>query len=229
MKQREIILGAALSTFILVNISVLANIVQMETIPSSKNNSITDKINPEDLLFQTIIDITENKDIQNILGNSEFEIELNKTKTTLLIMKLFMKNPKIFFSILLPHSISSKNYIKHTYNLSLEISKTLNTSEIKSITDYIHIKNPRTKEKILTIIKGYNKLNKKIEILSNLNCGCNENISESIDWDFPIICDILGVIGIIGVFLFMTILPGLGKIIFGTAFILGEIFNCPWT
>ena len=64
----------------------------------------------------------------------------------------------------------------------------------------------------------------ELKFQTNDDCGCGDTT----DWNFPIICDILGVIAIIGVFLFMTILPGLGKIIFGTAFVLGEIFNCPW-
>ena len=71
----------------------------------------------------------------------------------------------------------------------------------------------------------YNKLI-EIKSQSNDDCGCDKDNSEFIDWDFPIICTILGAIAIIGIFLFMTIgITIIGEI----AFFLGNVFNCPWT
>ena len=61
---------------------------------------------------------------------------------------------------------------------------------------------------------------------SNDDCGCGKDNTEFIDWDFPIICTILGAIAIFGIFLFMTIgITIIGEI----AFFLGNVFNCPWT
>ena len=61
---------------------------------------------------------------------------------------------------------------------------------------------------------------------SNDDCGCDKNNTEFIDWDFPIICRILGAIAIFGIFLFMTIgITIIGEI----AFFLGNVFNCSWT
>ena len=226
MKRKQIVLGAALSVFILVSTPVLANTIKTEIRSPLNNTSTEDAIKPKELLFQTIVDIAENKDIQNLFGNSEFEIELNKGESTLLLMKLFMKNPKLLFSILFVHPVLSKDYLNYAYGMGLEISDTLDELDIELTVDSIHVKNPRMQEEIFNIIEGNNELNKKMEEISYLTCGCDNDNTEFTNWDFPIICDILGAIAIFG--LFIGLIFGGPGIIFIIAEVLGEIFNCGW-
>jgi len=63
----------------------------------------------------------------------------------------------------------------------------------------------------------------ELQSQSNDDCGCENTTG----WDFPIICDILGAIAIFG--LFIGLIFGGPGIIFITAEVLGEIFNCGWT
>ena len=227
MKRKKIVLGVVLSVFILVSTPALANIVQTEIQSPSKDTLIEDEINPKELLFQIIMDMAENKDIQKIVENSEFEIELNKEKSTLLFIKLFLKNPKVIFSMFFSRPVLSKDYLNYVYNLGLKISETLDESDIELAVDSIHVKNPRIQEEIFNIIEGNNELNKKMEKISHLTCGCNNDNAEFTNWDFPIICDIVSAIVVFG-FLIFFVFDGPG-IIYITGLILNKIFNCGWT
>ena len=213
MKRKEIIFGVVLSVFILVSTPVFANNIQSDIQSSNNDTLIIENDDPKELLFQTIGDMTINEDIQNLIENSEFEITVNKETFRILFTKLFLQNPKLLISLLFTRPILPKDYLNYAYNIGGKLSSSLSSSEMKSITDCFHINNQGALDEV-------------IEKLSDLNCGCNKDNSEFVDWDFPIICDILG--GILVLCVFLIYVLNLGKIIYTITYILGDLFNCSW-
>lgn len=227
MKQKQMIFGAVLSVFILVSTPVLANTFQAESTSPIKETLITDKIEPKEVIFQTIIDIGKNKDIQNLIENSKFEIGSNKEKSALLFTKLFMKNPKLLFFMLTKRPVLSKSYLNYVYNLGLEIKSILGISELKSIASCIKINKPEIQEEFLKIVEENNELRSKMDEIAFLNCDCyNWGDMKSNDWNFPVICLILGIMIFIGFFIFAT--TGAGGDFIVLLVNIGDAFNCGW-
>ena len=81
-------------------------------------------------------------------------------------------------------------------------------------------------KEISAVIEKDSILKAEITQLSNSQCDCEDKTGIT-SWHFPIICAILGCIGVFCVFLILTI--DLGYLLYVTVNLLGELFNCPWT
>lgn len=223
MKRKEIVLGAVLSIFILVSTSVLANTIQSDIQSVNNETLIIENDDPKELLFQTIEDMALDGNIRKILENTDLELNIDKEIFRILLTKLFLQNPTLLISLLFTHPIFSIDYLNYAYGIGRKLSYSFSLSEMKVLKDCIHIKNPRISDELSLIIKDDDRLNEKIEQLTDLNCGCNTYSSEAIYWDFPIICGILAILFFIG--LFASIVLGIDFIITIADF-LGKAFNC---
>jgi hypothetical protein len=168
------LIGGSICAVVILVLASLANVVGYQTIQASNQKIITNELNEKDLLFQTICDITNNKEIQKVL----LESQGNKFPLP------FLKTPLTSFPVLTKKQLNSK------YNLGVFLSKTMSKARIASLTKE-HTLNVQLKEKINSIIKNDTKIREETTELSLFDCHCSETNDV---WDFPIICAILGMI-----------------------------------
>jgi len=142
--------------------------INFNTVQASQKNVIKERINQRELLFQTIVDIANNKEIQRVILKSQM-------------------SGGIFPTSEIP--VVTKNQIKMMYFLGLILSKVISKSRIHSMVQQYQLQNPITQEGIQGVIEKDTTLKGEITQLKNSECDCgNEN---SMQLDTPILCDIL--------------------------------------
>jgi hypothetical protein len=176
MKRKQILLGVVFSTLLLLCAPVLATASQNKTTLQENDEITVNSAKQKELLFQTILDLANNKEIQKIILNSEMQ------------QSVFF-NPSERFSVFTPHVLTQK-YLNNAYNIGLILSKTLSTSKMHLILEQYKMNNQGTQKEINAVIEKDATLNGEITRLSNLKCDCeNENTTRL--WNFPVICSIL--------------------------------------
>ena len=163
-------------------------------------------------MFHTIIDIANNKEIQQIILKSQ-------------ITKGSFFNTDVKFPIF-NTPVVTKNQLKQMYPIGLILSKIISKPRIHSLIEQHQMIPQGLQKEISAVIEKDSILKAEITQLSNSQCDCEDKTGIT-SWQFPIICAILGCIGVFCVFLILTI--DLGYLLYVTVNLLGELFNCPWT
>jgi hypothetical protein len=172
MKTKIPLIGGSICAVVLLILGSLTNVVGFQTIQSSNQQIIKDEINQKELLFQTIVDIANNKEIQRIILMSQMSRGIFPTSE---------------------FPVVTKNQLKMMYFLGLILSKFLSKSRIHSMVGKYQFDNQGMQKEISTVIKKDTTLNAELAQLLNSKCDCeNENTTGL--WHFPIFCSILGLI-----------------------------------
>jgi hypothetical protein len=211
----------------------IAPTINFQVVKASQQNIIKERINQRELLFQTIVDIANNKEIQRIILKSQM-------------------SRGIFPTSEIP--VVTKNQLKQMYFIGLILSKVVSKSRIQSMVQQNQFNNQKIQQEITTIIEKDTTLNTEITQLKDIDCDCeNENTAA---WRFPIICNITYVLFLISFAIFIgfsnsyfpdfTGLPefiikfiGFLYLIFGISALIsfpmtffywtiGALFTCPW-
>jgi hypothetical protein len=180
---------------------------------------INDAIDQKELLFQTIIDMGNNKEIQKVIQKHE-------------ISQVRFFNPSISFFQFTPQVIT-KASLNHMYFVGLILSKIINKLKIRSIVEHYQVNNQEMQKEITAVIKKDITLHGEMTQLSTFKCDCeNENTS----WNFPILCMLLWPIVI-----FLVVIEGVAIFIFHLNYLpfisflaqiivnIGLTLNCFWT
>jgi hypothetical protein len=197
------IIGVSILTVILIVLSSQTNVVGYQTVQSS----VKEKLNEKDLLFQTICDLANNKEIQKTILESQGKFQ-NPFPTTQL-----PSTPTIV-----------KKQLNLMYYLGMVLSRMNGKSRMVSMTKGHPILSDQTKEKLDSIISSTKDLSEEMAQLSILNCpSCSES---RFIWHFPIICIILNMI---------AFYVGIGYAIHGGGYFLimvllftAKILHCTW-
>jgi hypothetical protein len=237
MKKKWLITGISIIVVILLTLTSLSNVVGYQTVQTSQENLIKERINQRELLFQTIVDIANNKEIQRIILKSQM-------------------NRGIFPQSEFPDV--TKNQIRQMYFLGIILSKVVSKSSIQSIAGKYQFSNQEIQKEITAVIEKDAIINSEITQLQDSECDC-ENEKE-INWTFPVLCTILFFIFLplflpllllgysilfIGMgimfsnfyhytdfetFLFILgwAIMGVGGFVAAGPFIIGKKFNCWW-
>jgi hypothetical protein len=167
MDKKPLIVVSICAVVLLV-LGSLSNVVGYQTVQTTQQNLIKEKINQRELLFQTIVDITNNKEIQRIILKSQM-------------------SRGIFPVSDIP--VITKNQLKHMYLVGLILSKFLSKSRMQLMAQQYQFNSPEMQKEISAVIEKDATLDGEIKQLSNSQCDCeNEN---TIQWSFPVICTIL--------------------------------------
>jgi len=118
--------------------------------------------------------------------------------------------------------VITKNQIRQMYFIGLILSKVISKSKIQSMIGKYQFNNQGIQQKITSIIEKDATLNAEIAQLQNSECDC-ENVS-MVNWDFPVMCEILLYIAAI-----FSIFPYVFFPIWGGAFFIAIILECYWT
>jgi hypothetical protein len=217
-KNPLIVISLAIACVIV--LASFVNVVGINTIESANNSGSKVEVNQKELLFQTIIDIANNREIQKIEFNSE-------------IMRKGFFCPKTGYSDL-TLNVLTKMSLDSIFQIGLIISKTISKSKLHSLLELYQLKNQELQKKITAVIEKNCDLTNKFNELSDVYCDC-EKIN-STGWNFPIICLILFPIVsfllilwyIIGIILHQYIPPFLQNLL-DTLVNITITLNCFWT
>ncbi len=165
------LVGISIVSIVTIILASLSNVVGYQTVQSTNQIKINNEVDQRDLLFQTIVDILNNKEIQRIILKSQM-------------------SGGIFPASDIP--VITKNKLKQMYSIGLILSKPLNKSSIHSVIGKYQFNNQEMQKEISAVIENNATLFRKVSQLSNSKCDCdNEQMSFL---DFPFYCSILYVL-----------------------------------
>ena len=206
--NKYIPIGGSICAVILLVLASLTNVVGFQTVQSSNQKMITNEVDQKELLFRTILDMSNNKEIQRILLKS-------------LISRDGFFNPDVRFSVFNPPVLTEK-FLKHVYTMDVILTKTISKSKIHSVVEQYQVSNQEMQKEITAVIEKDATLNAEITQLSQSDCDCEKD--STTDLDFPVICEILAYM-----FLTITIFPYILFPIWVSAMFIAIILNCTWT
>jgi hypothetical protein len=209
MKKNCLMIGVSICAVVLLVLGSLTNVVGYQTVQSSNQIVNSDEVNQKELLFQTILDIANNKEIQRIILKPEISRE-------------GFFNTGVRFSVL-NTPVLTKNQLKQMYVIGLILSKIISKSKIHSMIQQYQISNPKMQQDISAIIEKDATLKGEITQLQNSECDCdNENTTQ---WSFPVLCLLLYPLLIVSFGLLRIFRISEPYIIMST---IGSTLNCFW-
>jgi hypothetical protein len=141
---------------ILLILGSLTNVVGYQTVQPSNQKTIKNEVNQKELLFQAIVDIANNKEIQRIILKSQ----------------LIGGGPPISNIPVL-----TKNQLRQMYLVGLMLSKIISKSRIHSMVQQFQLLHPEMQQEVSAVIEKDTTLNAEITQLQNSECDCeNEKI-----------------------------------------------------
>jgi hypothetical protein len=173
----------SLCAVVLLVLGSLNNVVGYQTVQSSNQSVIKERINQRELLFQTIVDIANNKEIQRIILKSQMSRGIFQTTE---------------------FPVVTKTQIRQMYFIGLILSKIISKSRIQSMIGKYQFNNQEIQKEINAVIEKDITINSEITQLKNYECDCESN--STITWSFPVVCKTLTLI-IIGL-LFIAVFFG---------------------
>lgn len=209
MKKYPLI-GVSIFAVVVLILASLSNVVGFQSVQSSNQKVINDEVDQKDLLFQTIVDIANNKDIQRIILKSQLSRE-------------GFFNPDGRFSEF-NTPVLTKNALKHMYLIGSMLSKIISKSRIHSMLEQYQVSNPGMQKEISAVIEKNPIINREITQLSNSECDCENE--KTMNWSFPVICTLL-----FPLFVICFIIALFYDFIFWPAVIIdyiGLALNCFW-
>jgi hypothetical protein len=179
--KKWFVIGISIIATILLSLTSLTNVIGYQTVHTTYQQTKKERVNQRELLFQTICDIANNKEIQRIILKSQ-------------ISRGIFPESKI--------PTLTKNQLKRMYFIGLLLLKFMSKTRIHSMVLTHQLITPEIQQEIIAIIERDPIIQDEITQLVNSDCGC-----EKTEWGFPIICTIIVVLA--GVVLFFWFLLAL--------------------
>ena len=209
-KMKKIpLIGISIIAVVLLVLGSLTNVVGYQNIQSSNQIGIKDEVNTKELLFQTILDMCNNKEIQKIILKSQ-------------IRKDELFNQDVRF-LILNAPVLTKNQLKQMNYIGLMLSKIISESKMHSMIEQYQLNNQVMQNEISAVIEKDSTLKGEMTQLSNSKCNCeNDNTTT---WRFPILCTFLFFLFVFAFILWFK------HINMNLVFLIGDIsksLNCFW-
>ena len=209
------LIGGSICAVVLLVLASFTNVVGYQTIQSSNQRIIKDEVNQKELLFQTIVDMANNKEIQKVILGSE------------ITGKRFFDNGMIFSTFKFP--VITEKFLKRFYTMGVILFRTLSKTKIQSHIEHRPAASQGIQKELSAVVEKDTKLKSEMSQLSSLSCGCeNENTK---NWTYPVNCILLYPLDLIFWYLWHIsymehpfIIVAIYLCIKG----LGSTFNCFW-
>jgi len=206
------LIGISLFVVILCILVSLTNVMGYLTVQSSNQQIVHEEVNRRELLFQTIMDISNNKEIQR----SIFKSQMTSGKI------LSVTNP-----------VLTKHQLNKMYSIGLILVKRLSKVTIHSIIQRFQLSYQQTLQEISAIIKKDAPLNSTVAQILDSECFCeNENNGQ---WSFPVRCTLLLPLMIVAMIFFTVgeslnalLLYSFGLFILVPVTVIAEMLQCWW-
>jgi hypothetical protein len=137
---------------------------------------------PKEYLFQTIIDIANNPDVNELLnqiedqwknGNCYMSWDFNSKSV---FQKLLFNKPNLLYSILFTESSLTHQYLKSSYNRGCKVTNILGEENVIEIVESAEITNPEIYDELNNIIMNDEELYDKITMLAEMNEELDSNL-----------------------------------------------------
>jgi len=211
------LIGVSILAIVILLLGSLVNVVGYQTVQTSQNNLIKEKNNQKELLFQTILDLANNKEIQQIIHKSPM-----------------MNGQSLYTDAKLPKPIT-KQQLRQMYVIGLLLSKIISKSTIQSTIQTHQLITSEMQQKIDAVIGNDAILKEEITQLLNSDCDC-ENEDATRLWRFPIICTLMIPLYAVGVYMFLLgwrwnafFYETIGAILIVSIETLSNNLQCWWT
>ena len=149
---------------------------------------------PKEYLFQTIIDIANNPDVNELLNQIEDELNDNNCfiiwdfDSKSVFQKLLFKKPYHLVSILFTDFSITHNYLESSHNRGCDLTKLLGEENVIEIVESVEFKNPKILDELYNIIMNDEELYDRITTLDEMNEELDRNLPFK---NYSIICKIL--------------------------------------
>lgn len=161
----------------------------VSTIELEKNES-----EPKEYLFETIIDIANNPDINRLLtqinddyNNKNYYIKWDFDSRDI-FQKILLKKPNLLLSMIFTKTRITPSYLESSYNKGCEVTKVLGEEKVINIVESVEITNPQILDELNSYIMNNEELYEKITTLEKMN----EKIDTSLPFrNYSLICKIL--------------------------------------
>jgi len=217
--SKKPLIGVSLFVVVLLILGSLTNVVGYQMVQSLNQQIIHKEVNERELLFQTIMDISNNKEIQRIIFKSQ------------MISGRFIGSGIKFPVIKTP--ILTKDQLRKMYIIGVIFLKNINKVKIGSIVQYFQLSNPKIPQEVSAVIEKDISLNGELAQLSNSGCYCENEINGQ--WSYPIRCMLLLPLMIVAMIFCTTgeslnalLLYSFGLFILVPVTIISEMFQCWW-
>ena len=168
MKKKSFVIEISTVSVILLLLTSLSNVVGYQTVQLVQRQTIQEAVNQKELLFQTIVDMANNKEIQKI-------ILINQVRQGELP--------------LVDVSVVTKNHLRQLYFIGWILSKFIRISTLQSIAGKYQFSTQKMQKEIMTVIDNDVALKQELTQLKNTECHCEDK--GIFLWPFPVICTLL--------------------------------------
>jgi hypothetical protein len=173
--DKKPLIGISICAVVLLVLASLTNVVGYQTVQTSNQKIITTEIDEKELLFQSIVHIANNKEIQRVILS--FEIIGKRPFDSSMRFSIFT------------FPVITKRFLKSIYTMGVILFRTLDKSKIQTFIGHHHVMNQGLQKELSAVIEKDANLKSEITQLSSFSCGCkNEN---ALTWHFPVFCTFL--------------------------------------
>ena len=180
------LIGGSICAVVLLVLASLTNVVGYQTVQASNQKIITTEIDEKELLFQTIVDMVNNKEIQKVILGSE------------MAGKRFF-DTRVRFSVFSPPVLTEK-FLKRIYTMGVILFRTLDKLKMQSVIEHHPVLRQGMQKESPAVVEKDTTLKGEMTQLSSLSCGCEDE--NAFTWHFPVICTFLFILFIILYILF---------------------------
>lgn len=215
--KKLVLAGISLLAVSLLVLGSQTNVVGYQTVQASQQNLIKERINQKELLFQTICDLANNKDIQRVILTSGMNSKGFFTPG--------MKTPIVNIPVL------AKRQLELAYRLGLLLTRSMSQAIISSMIQHHQTLTAGIQQKINMVVEGDARLKGELLQLTNLNCHCQDTAHGPV---LTFICAILNIICYILMFIsllfyFLGVGGSLLMFIENIGVDIAIDLNCSWT
>lgn len=175
--KKKILIGSIFAVALLTLVS-FSSVVGYSSVKNTQEEIITDEWDFEyckDYLFETLVEISNNEDVKDLMNSNNQNLFPTNTNNRLLMP--FRRNTNR-----MSLSVEKLDFI---YNMGSRVSDRTETEKVVEFIETIRIDNPELSEQFDTIIMNDEELSNRIYTLHEMNLKSEEPTY------FPIICDIL--------------------------------------
>jgi hypothetical protein len=159
-----------------------------------------EEIEPKDYLFETLINIANNPEIQDLLEENKNNIDNLDFNNKYIFRQIFFKNPELLFSMVFTKPKMTTQYLDKSYNQGIELIEIFGEEKALEIIDTVKITNTELLDDINDIIMNDEDLSLRISTLIEMNNETNP------------ICQVLFILGLRAIV--KTIVLHMGEFIF---------------
>ena len=129
-------------------------------------------IEPKDYLFQTIIDIANNLEVEELLekyDNDLFSVDIDRS----IYCKLLFRNPKLFFNTLFSKPSMTIGYLNKCYNNGIGFTSILGEDKVSEIIENVKVTDTKLFNNLNNILSKDETLSSRLETLKVINKELN--------------------------------------------------------